>query len=122
MTTCDITFENNRLKVFSTGKLLRGSVHLTLQEEKKVRGVYVRIWGRAYARVRSGKSTYKGKEDYLNEKIYLVGGRNGEIKSTAKLSNNLFFFSRDFIHHAFFFFSFIDSRGDTYTRRILSPI
>lgn len=83
MTTCDITFDN-RLKVYSAGKMLRGSVRLTLEEEKKVRGVYARIWGRAHAEVRSGKSNYKGKEDYLNERIYLIGGPNGEIMHFSK--------------------------------------
>lgn len=78
MTTCDITFENNHLKVFSAGQMMRGSVRLRLHEEKKVYGVYVRIWGRAYARKEYSKTTYKGKEDYLNEKIYILGGPNGE--------------------------------------------
>lgn len=79
MTTCDITFDNNQLKVYSTGKLVRGNIRLTLQEEKKVRGAYVRIYGRAYAEVRNGKSYYKGKENYLDQKTYFVGGPNGKI-------------------------------------------
>lgn len=77
-TTCEINFETSRLlKVYSAGQLLRGNVRLVLEEEIKIRGVYVRIWGRAYAKVRSGKHTYTDKEDYLNEKTYFVGGEHG---------------------------------------------
>lgn len=77
-TTCDIDFENNPLKVIYAGQQLRGTVQLTLTEEKKVRGVYIQIRGEAYAHwtKKRGKRTkhYTGEEEYLNEKTYFVGG------------------------------------------------
>lgn len=76
-TKCYITFVDNRLKVYSAGQMLNGNVRLVLEEEKKVRGVYVRIFGEAYASIRNGKSTYTGKETYLNDKTYLVGSERG---------------------------------------------
>lgn len=95
-TTCVIAFENPS-RVYYAGQLLRGTVNLTLTKEKKVRGVYVRIYGRAYAywsehcsidhnRNRSrdnnrvGSSghhvSYTGEEVYLDERQYFVGGSN----------------------------------------------
>lgn len=47
-TTCVIAFENPD-RVYYAGQLLRGTVNLTLTNERKVRCVYVRIYGRAYA-------------------------------------------------------------------------
>lgn len=96
-TTCEIAFENPE-KVFYAGQLLRGTVRLTLTKQKKVRGVYVKIFGRAYAywteycsvdhdRNRDPNRTsnsghhvsYSGEEDYLNEKTYFVGGSSGNF-------------------------------------------
>lgn len=94
-TTCDIIFENPE-RVFYAGQLLRGNVRLKLTKEHKVRGVYIQIFGRAYAywteychtdhnrhrnnstnRSSSGHHvSYTGEEDYLDEKTYFVGGRN----------------------------------------------
>ena len=95
-TTCEIIFENSQ-QVFYAGQLLRGTVNLTLTKEKKVRGVYVQIFGRAYAywteycnidhnRNRNNNNntsssghhvSYSGSEDYLDEKTYVVGGSSG---------------------------------------------
>lgn len=47
-TTCLISFENPD-GVYFAGELLRGKAILSLTKTKKVRGVYVRIFGRAYA-------------------------------------------------------------------------
>lgn len=47
-TTCSITFDNPE-GVFYAGQMLNGTVALTLTKEKKVRGVFVKIFGRAYA-------------------------------------------------------------------------
>lgn len=95
-TTCVISFENPN-RVYYAGQMVRGTVALTLTKEKKVRGVYVRIYGRAYAywteycsidhnrnrnrdNNRVGSSghhvSYTGEEVYLDEKTYFVGGRN----------------------------------------------
>lgn len=103
-TTCEIDFENPE-KVFYAGQLLRGTVRLTLTKEKKVRGVYVKIFGRAYAywteyctidhdrnRNRNSNSSssghyvsFSGDEDYLDEKTYFVGGSSGNCHSIWNL-------------------------------------
>lgn len=97
--TCIITFENPS-RAYYAGQLVRGTVNLTLASEmKKVRGVYVKIIGRAYAywteycninhnqnrnpaasqNQSSGHHvSYNGEEVYLDEKTYFVGGRSGE--------------------------------------------
>lgn len=109
-TTCEITFENTR-RVFFAGQLVRGSVRLTLTSEEKVRGVYIHIFGKAYARWddlcyidhnyhgyhrnrsrenRENKCnwvTYEGNEVYLDEKTYFVGGPH---ESTALKLNELY--------------------------------
>lgn len=81
--TCEIDFENNPQKVLYAGQLLRGSVRLTLTEEKNVRGVYIRIYGTAYCHWTEGsgdnRKSYTGKEDYLNEKTYFVGDNHGNV-------------------------------------------
>lgn len=48
LSTCEIAFEQLDL-VFYAGQLVRGTVHLTLSKEHKVRGVYIQISGKAYA-------------------------------------------------------------------------
>lgn len=78
MISCAITFDNS-FKVYSAGKLLRGNVHFALQEEKKVRGVYIRIVGQAYAATGNTRYNYRAHEVYLDTKVYLVGGPNGEF-------------------------------------------
>lgn len=95
-TTCVISFENPN-RVYYAGQLLSGTVNLTVIDEEKLRGVYVRIYGRAYAQwkqycgtdhnrdrnrdrnqIGSGGHhvTYTGEKVYLDEKLYLVGDSN----------------------------------------------
>lgn len=76
---CEIDFENNPNKIIYTGQVVRGTVRLTLNEEKNVRGVYIRIYGKAYCRWtrRRGRVTYVGKQNYLNETTYLIGAEEG---------------------------------------------
>lgn len=77
-----IGFENNTNGIYYAGQLLRGTVQLTLGEEKKVRGVYIRIYGKAYCRWSTdgkNKITYIGEELFLNETTYLVGSKEGII-------------------------------------------
>ena len=80
---CVIDFENNPSKILYAGQLLRGTVRLTLREEKKVRGVYIRIYGKGYCRWsrQRGRKTvhYVGNELYLNETTYLVGSEHGNM-------------------------------------------
>lgn len=82
-TTCIVEFENNPQKVVYAGQLLRGTVQLTLTEEKNARGVYIEIRGEAYAHwtKKKGKRTkhYNGEEEYLNERTYFVGGSEGNV-------------------------------------------
>lgn len=47
-TTCNISFDNPD-GVYYCGQLLKGTVELTLTKEKNVRGVFVKVYGRAYA-------------------------------------------------------------------------
>lgn len=47
-TTCTINFDHPDA-VYFAGEILRGSAHLTLTKRKKVRGIYVQIFGKAYA-------------------------------------------------------------------------
>lgn len=81
-TTCTINFENNPMKVIYSNQMLRGTIHLNLTRTKNVRGVYICISGKASAKWEEySKSssdshewdTFKGKEDYLNERTYFIG-------------------------------------------------
>lgn len=108
-TTCVIEFENPS-RVYFAGQLLRGTVDLTLTSVKKVRGVYVRIYGRAYAYWteycttdhnrhqrrdgnRSGSSghhvSYSGEEVYLDEKTYFVGGNSSTKKIDTLFTHSM---------------------------------
>lgn len=74
-TTCKINFDNNRGRVVYAGQLVRGTVQITLQKEKMVRSVYVQLAGCAYARwVEGSNRSHIGNEDYLMQKVYLLGG------------------------------------------------
>lgn len=78
---CAIEFENNPDKVYYSGQLICGNVQLSLNEKKDVRGVFLKIVGRAYVRWTEGygqhRTTYKGKEPFLDKQIYLIGGSDG---------------------------------------------
>lgn len=106
-TTCEIQFDNNPMKVVYAGQLLRGTVRLTITGQKDVRGVYIEIRGKAYARWTEGtgdnRKTYTGSEDYLNERTYFVGGSSGnELHSHMHVMRcNLFLLLLQF-----FFFGF----------------
>ncbi|XP_055312538.1 arrestin domain-containing protein 17-like [Sitodiplosis mosellana] len=93
-TTCIVDFENNPEKVIYAGQLLRGTVQLTLTEEKNVRGVFIQIRGEAYAHwsKKKGKRTknYTGEEIYLDEKTYFVGGSEGEVRISPGTYNYTF--------------------------------
>lgn len=88
-TTCEIEFENNPMKVVYGGQLLRATVRLNLTKEKKVRGVYFQLYGRAYASwteyewfggLNSNRwKVYTGNEEYLNEVSYFVGPVVGAV-------------------------------------------
>lgn len=93
---CEIEFENSPQKVIYAGQMLRGSVRLTLEQEKQFRSVFIQIYGTAYCRWTEGFSddekSYTSKSDFLNETMYLVGngfGGNGNA-SRAELHIHLF--------------------------------
>lgn len=85
-TTCEIEFENNPHKIVYAGRCLRGTVQLTLTDEKSARGIYIRINGKAYCHWSNGRNnTYTGREDYLNEITYFIGGRDGKVTSKVMI-------------------------------------
>lgn len=69
--TCKIVFENSPGKIVYAGQVLRGTVCLNLTEKTTVRGVYIRIKGKAYARWNVGNSRVVAKENYLDERVNL---------------------------------------------------
>lgn len=122
-TSCEIEFENNPLKVIYGGQTLRGTVRLTLTEEKNVRGIYINIHGTAHAQWSIGtgsrRVTHTGNEDYLNEKTFFVGGSSGSdffLDSFLSLSLILSI-ERLFSMFTFFCLS-IDRRRSNRTRNI----
>lgn len=78
-----IDFENNPNGVFYSGQQLRGKVRLTLAEEKRVRGAYIRIYGKGHCKWSEGsgkhRTTYFDNELYLEETTYLVGSKDGKV-------------------------------------------
>ena len=75
--TCDIEFENNPRKIVYAGQLLRGMVRLNLPEKGNAISVYIHIKGKGYASWNQGNSKIVAKEQYFDERIYLVGTQNG---------------------------------------------
>lgn len=78
-TTCDIEFENNRLKIVYTGQVLRGTVRLNLMDTINVRSVYIRVNGKAFAQWRVGQSYTTAQEKCLDEKMQLAGDTIGSV-------------------------------------------
>lgn len=89
-TTWDIQFEDHPEKVFVSGERLRCIVTLSLTSPKNIRGVYLVIhgcaetnWTKSRTVRRNGKrrtvlDSYSAYELYMDEKVYFVGGANGE--------------------------------------------
>lgn len=91
-TSCEFNFINNPERVYYAGELLKGTVHLSLKSKTTVRGVYVEIYGKAYAhwtkthyeRDYDGEEHrytryYYGEESYLGLKEYFIGGTSGNV-------------------------------------------
>lgn len=82
--TCKIEFRNNPMKVFYAGQMLRGTVRLYLTKTRKVRGLYIRIHGRAYVHWVDSTSdsrkvrVFSGNEDYFSERTNFIGECNGK--------------------------------------------
>lgn len=106
-TTCEVLFDNNPYKVAYAGELVRGTVRLTLTDQKKLNGIYIHISGKAHVQwsedgkndpqsqdrrdqngepVRDNTSWCTADEDYLNETSYLVGGSNGNVSYDQQFS------------------------------------
>lgn len=89
MTECEIGFENNPMKVIYAGQLVRGLVRLYFKKEKRIRGIYIHIFGKAYAtwtKYCRHFESYSGKEEYFNDLEYFLGaGRCSETQSSEKL-------------------------------------
>lgn len=80
---CEIEFENNPLRVIYAGRFLNGTVHLTVKnEEKTIRGVYLKINGNAHCHwsrgVRKFKKSCSADEKFFCEVIYLIGSSDGK--------------------------------------------
>lgn len=85
---CSIGFEDNPSRCYYSGQSLRALVHLTITEPKKVRGVFIQLsgtgsvrWSKQAGRTRK---TYKGEEDYLDVRKYVLGGPNGNTFLTTE--------------------------------------
>lgn len=79
---CVIEFENNPAKVYYTGQLICGNIYLSLNENRNVRGICVKIIGKAYVRwseeYGENPSVYTGKEIFFDERIDLDGESNSK--------------------------------------------
>lgn len=77
--SCEIKLEKNRIYA---GDAVRGIVHLTFNEKQIVRILYVEINGKAEQTWRNGptrgadseKYYHTDTEQYLHERLYLIGG------------------------------------------------
>ncbi|XP_055639234.1 arrestin domain-containing protein 3-like [Toxorhynchites rutilus septentrionalis] len=84
---CQVRFDSNPNAIFRAGDAVSGTVILTLTKLKKVKGVYVLIsgfaetfWdGKVYhgPKNRKTKAHFKGYEDFIDKKIYLVESDDG---------------------------------------------
>lgn len=80
---CEIEFENNPFKVIYAGQSLSGTVHLTvLNEEKTIRGVFIKVSGNAHCHWTRGARKFRkycsADEKHFCEVMYLVGSSDGE--------------------------------------------
>ncbi|XP_037041430.1 arrestin domain-containing protein 3-like [Bradysia coprophila] len=84
--TCSIVFENNPNRVYYTGQVVNGCVHLAINEPTVVRAIYANIVGRGYCKWIEGSkhtSTYSKEEVYFSRKIYYVGSQNNQSDCTT---------------------------------------
>ncbi|CAH1241930.1 arrestin domain-containing protein 17-like [Branchiostoma lanceolatum] len=83
-----ITFEKN-MDVYQAGQIVRGQVHLELNEDMKMRGVKLLMKGSARCRwvVSTGKTTvvYTGREVYFENTMTLWGPGQAETGDTPVL-------------------------------------
>lgn len=93
-TTCVLYYTNNQT-VYHTGDTVSGSVSLTLEKEKTLRGVYVEVYGKAWVRwfktthenkddgtQKTVTKAYSGQESHLCWKSHFIGGTDGNVLLT----------------------------------------
>lgn len=85
-TACDIEIHSNGRNIVYAGQELRGTVRLTLTEEKHLRGVYIQIHGRGTCSWEVFDNKYGDQFDYINEVIYFIGAKNGTYASSFCMS------------------------------------
>ncbi|XP_031621717.1 arrestin domain-containing protein 17-like [Contarinia nasturtii] len=101
--SCEIDFERNPLKVIHSGQQLRGIVSLKFKKQKKVCGIYIRLYGGAYASwtefdlLNFGcdrifcydyTKTYTVKEEHFNERAYFLGDDSGVCVGSQRLKKS----------------------------------
>ena len=64
-------------RAFSPGQTINGRVILHCQKQKKLRGIYLTLMGRAYVHSMIGQSRYTDEEPYFNFRVNLWGGDGG---------------------------------------------
>lgn len=75
-TTCEIDFDDNPMKIVLAGELLCGTVRLKFTKEQCVRSIYIRMYGHASVKL-DDPTRSSNRQTYLNKKIFLVRGNNG---------------------------------------------
>lgn len=94
----EIDFQNNPMKVFYSGQVMRGTVQLNLSKQKKVRRIYMHLYGGAYVSwseyvwfdfglhnwYSDHRKTYSGKEIHLNDGQYFVGAPKDDASCKEK--------------------------------------
>ncbi|XP_062555170.1 arrestin domain-containing protein 3-like [Armigeres subalbatus] len=98
---CDIRFDNNPNGIFKAGDAASGSVSLTLTQAKKVRGICLVITGFAETfwddkvphgpKNKKTKAQFKGREEYISQKSYLIGSETGSPLDLATGTTHYYF-------------------------------
>lgn len=71
--SCEIIFNRNPAKVFYTGQILRGYIHLALKNQQYIRGIDVHLNGIVLASWQIGRAFRRCKEDCLNVHKNIIG-------------------------------------------------
>ncbi|EAT44770.1 AAEL003869-PA [Aedes aegypti] len=98
---CDIRFDNNPNGIFKAGEAASGSISLTLTQPKKVRGICLFITGFAETfwedkvphgpKNKKTKAQFKGREDFIAQKSYVVGSETGSPLDLATGTTHYYF-------------------------------
>ncbi|XP_030374607.1 arrestin domain-containing protein 17 [Scaptodrosophila lebanonensis] len=84
--TCEISFDNNKQRVFYAGQLVSGCVTLKSDKVKEVQAIQLKIVGYSVTkwseRHRATTKLYAGREDYLSSVTYLLGSEQNTDRLT----------------------------------------